>query len=78
MFFNEIYETKFIFINAINVFTLSTIDDNLIKAFNDLKRLDSFSCLIETFINYYNFFFDYKIIFSIKSNEKTSRDLFNN
>ena len=36
MFFNEIHETKFIFINAISVFILLTINDNFIEAFNDL------------------------------------------
>ena len=36
MFFNEIHEIKFIFINIMSVFALLTIDDNLIKTFNDL------------------------------------------
>ena len=36
MFFNEIYEVKFIFIDIMSVFALSTIDDNFIETFNDL------------------------------------------
>ena len=36
MVFNEIHEIKFIFIDAMSVFALLIIDDNLIKAFNNL------------------------------------------
>ena len=36
MFFNEIHEVKFNFIDIISVFILSIIDDNFIETFNDL------------------------------------------